>query len=78
MRLKLIPKLVFAALPMPAVFPAYSQVGPSANQGTLPIAVGFGFSGFNPSYNGGMLMGGTLWDRFHDTQATANPARTRS
>jgi opacity protein-like surface antigen len=64
MRLKLIPKLVFAALFILAVSPVYSQVGPSGNQGTLPISVGFGFSGFNPGYNGGMLMGGTIWIDF--------------
>lgn len=61
MHLKLIPRLVCAALLIPAVFPAFSQVGPSAKQGTLPISVGFGLSGFNPSYNGGMLLGGTVW-----------------
>ena len=64
MRLKLIPRLVFTALFILAVFPVYSQVGPSANQGILPLTVGVGYSGFNPSYNGGILMGGTLWIDF--------------
>jgi hypothetical protein len=61
MRLKLIPKLVLAALFILAVYPVNSQVGPSADQGALPFTVGFGYSGFNPGYNGGILMGGTIW-----------------
>lgn len=61
MYLKLIPKLVFAALLILAVFPVFSQVGPAATERTFPLSVGAGFSGFESGYGAGLLMGGSLW-----------------
>jgi opacity protein-like surface antigen len=61
MRSLYFPRLIATALFAAAVVPVYSQTIPAGVQGSLPIAVGVGFSGFNPDYGHGTLMGGTLW-----------------
>jgi len=62
MRLKLHPKLIFAALFVATVLPVYSQVSPTASQGGVPIVVGAGFSDFSIDYGPGKRMDGiTAW-----------------
>ncbi len=41
--------------------PALAQAVPAATQKSLPFAIGAGFSGYNPDYGHGRLLGGTLW-----------------
>jgi opacity protein-like surface antigen len=40
---------------------AFAQSVPSATEAKLQLAVGAGFSGFNPDYGHGHLLGGTMW-----------------
>ena len=61
MRSKFFPRSIYAALLVVVVIPVYSQTNPAAVNGTLPIAVGMGLSGFSPDFGSGLLMGGTLW-----------------
>lgn len=68
MRLKLIPKLVFAALLfVAAAWPTQAQVSPSATKGGIPILVGAGFSNFGfPDWGPGVRMDGiTAWLDFY-------------
>ena len=41
--------------------PALSQTAPAATEKSLPLAIGAGFSGYNPDFGHGHLLGGTLW-----------------
>jgi hypothetical protein len=66
--MKLTPRLISAVLFVVAVLPVYSQVGPAATQGGLPITVGVGLSGFDPTNGSGLLLGGTLWIDYTPTQ----------
>jgi opacity protein-like surface antigen len=68
MRSQFIPRMIAAALFAVAVIPTYSQTNPAAVQGSLPIAVGFGFSDFSADYGPGTLMGGTLWIDYTPTR----------
>ena len=40
---------------------ALAQTAPAATEARLPLAIGAGFSGFNPDSGHGHLLGGTLW-----------------
>ncbi len=44
-----------------AVYSALAQSVPAARESRLPLAIGAGFSGYNPDYGHGHLLGGTLW-----------------
>jgi opacity protein-like surface antigen len=50
-----------AALLVCTAVTTYSQTVHDATQGKYPLAVGAGFSGYNPDYGHGHLLGGTLW-----------------
>ncbi len=58
MRLKLTPKLIFAAFFAAAVLPVYSQVAPAARQGGVPIVVGAGVSDYSIDWGPGRRMEG--------------------
>jgi opacity protein-like surface antigen len=63
MRLKLYVGLAFALLLISATYSAHAQTIPAA-RGQMeysPFAIGVGFSGYNPDYGHGHLLGGTLW-----------------
>jgi hypothetical protein len=40
---------------------AAAQAAPAAAETRSPLAIGAGFSGYNPDYGHGHLLGGTLW-----------------
>jgi opacity protein-like surface antigen len=61
MCLKLPLSLTLSVLLACVAFPACAQSVPAAERPTPPWAAGFGFSGFNPDYNHGHLLGSTLW-----------------
>jgi opacity protein-like surface antigen len=61
MRLKLFPPLSLAVLLVFSAYPSFSQVSAAGGIKTLPITVGVGFSGYNPDWNHGHLLGGALW-----------------
>jgi opacity protein-like surface antigen len=61
MRLKLFPPLSLALLLVFSIHSSFSQVKPAATQRTIPIVVGAGISAYNPDWNSGHLLGGTLW-----------------
>lgn len=68
MRLKLIPKLVFASLfCMTAAWPADAQVAASATRGGIPVVAGAGFSNFAlPDWGPGVRMDGiSAWLDFY-------------
>ena len=58
MRMKLFPRLIPALLFVLAALPGRSQVGPSANQGGLPIVIGTGISDFALDWGPGTRMEG--------------------
>jgi hypothetical protein len=41
-----------------------AQIAPAATKGYLPLAIGAGFSGYNPDFGHGHILGGTLWIDF--------------
>lgn len=53
--------LALAALFLCAAVNASAQSAPTATAGNLPFAIGAGFSGYNPDFGHGHLLGGTLW-----------------
>ncbi len=63
MRLKIALPLLIVALFACAEFDALAQTTASAKGPKIfsPLAVGVGFSGYNPDYDHGHLLGGTLW-----------------
>jgi opacity protein-like surface antigen len=62
MRLKLILRVILAALFMTVSFPVYSQTVPAATQSAVrPLTVGVGLSSFDPDWAHGRMLGGTLW-----------------
>jgi opacity protein-like surface antigen len=67
MHLKLIRKFFPIALFFTvAVFPVYSQVGPAANKGVLPVEVGAGMSDFSLDWGPGNRMEGiSAWVDFY-------------
>ncbi|MGB9408111.1 MAG: outer membrane beta-barrel protein [Terracidiphilus sp.] len=44
-----------------AAYSALAQTVPAATESRLPLAIGAGFSGYNPDFGHGHLLGGTLW-----------------
>jgi opacity protein-like surface antigen len=42
-------------------FSVHAQSAPSAIEIQFPFAIGAGFSGYNPDYGHGHILGGTLW-----------------
>lgn len=44
-----------------ATYSAFAQAVPAATEGRSPWALGAGLSGFNPDFEHGHLLGGTLW-----------------
>jgi opacity protein-like surface antigen len=66
MGMKLPPRLMAVALFVTAVFPLYSQVGPAARQGGIPLVVGAGFSGYNTDWGHDNWMEGvSAWVDFY-------------
>src|ERR1035437_1040588 len=61
MRLKPYLGLTLAVLFVCAAYSALAQTVPAATEKYLPFAIGAGFSGYNPHYGHGHLLGGTLW-----------------
>lgn len=61
MRLKPYLGLTLALLFACAACSALAQTVPAARDKYLPFAIGAGFSGYNPDYGQGHLLGGTLW-----------------
>jgi opacity protein-like surface antigen len=63
MRLKLNVRLALALLFVGAAYSAYAQTVPAARgpRDYSGLAVGVGFSGYNPDDGHGHLLGGTLW-----------------
>jgi opacity protein-like surface antigen len=61
MRLKLFAGLTFAALFVVAAYPTSAQAVPAAAESNLPLAIGAGFSNFDPDWNTGRMNGGGLW-----------------
>jgi opacity protein-like surface antigen len=61
MRSKLFLGLTLAALVVGAACPASAQAVPAAKEGSLPLAVGAGFSYFDPDFESGQIYGGALW-----------------
>jgi opacity protein-like surface antigen len=63
MRLKLYVGLALAFLFVGAAYSAHAQTVPAAIGPKLfsPLAIGVGFSGYNPDFGHGHLLGGTLW-----------------
>ena len=61
MRIKLFLRLTVGFLLACAACFVHAQTVPAATEGNLPLAVGAGFSGYNPDYGHGHLLGGTLW-----------------
>jgi opacity protein-like surface antigen len=61
MHLKLFLGLTLAAFFAGAACPTSAQTVPAAREGTLPVAVGAGFSYFDPDWESGQIYGGALW-----------------
>jgi opacity protein-like surface antigen len=61
MRLKLNNGLTLALLFVCAACPALAQSVEAATEAKLPLAVGGGFSAYNPDYGNGHLLGIALW-----------------
>jgi opacity protein-like surface antigen len=61
MRLKPCLELSLALFSLCAAHPALAQAVPSATKTEPPFAIGAGFSGYNPDWKHGHLLGGTLW-----------------
>ena len=61
MRLKLILRVILAALIMTAAFPVFSQTVPAATQDKLPLSVGGGITSFDPDYQHGRMLGEAAW-----------------
>jgi opacity protein-like surface antigen len=61
MRMKLLPKQALALLFVCTVCSIHAQTVPAATESKRPLAVGAGFSGYNPDYKQGHLLGGALW-----------------
>jgi opacity protein-like surface antigen len=61
MRFKQFPSMILATLFVCAAFPAHPQSVPAAERPLSPLAVGLGFSAYNPDYDHGHLLGTALW-----------------
>jgi hypothetical protein len=61
MRLKSYPGLILALLFACGASHALAQADPAATETKLPLAIGVGFSDYNPDLGHGHLLGGTLW-----------------
>ena len=61
MRLKLFPPLSLAVLLVFSAHPSFSQVSAPGVVKTIPVTVGVGVSSYNPDWNHGRIMGGTMW-----------------
>lgn len=63
MHVKLFLRLTLAAFLLSAAYPISAQSAPAAKESTLPVAVGAGFSYFDPdwSQSSGQIYGGALW-----------------
>jgi hypothetical protein len=61
MRLKPYLGLVLGVLFVFNASHAVAQTAPAATEARLPLAIGAGFSGYNPDWGQGHLLGGTLW-----------------
>ena len=68
MRIKLFLRLTVGFLLACAACFVHAQTVPAATEGNLPLAVGAGFSGYNPDYNTGHLLGGALWMDYFPSQ----------
>lgn len=57
------PYLELVLVPLFALAPysAFAQAAPAATETKSPFAIGAGFSGYNPDYGHGHLLGVTLW-----------------
>jgi hypothetical protein len=61
MQLKPYLGMVLSALFICASSSSPAQSAPDASERKYPLAAGVGFSGYNPDFDGGHLLGGTLW-----------------
>jgi len=61
MRFSLILAFMFSVLFVKATVPVFSQVVPSAEEGSLPFSAGGGYSNYNVDWGGSRMDGGTLW-----------------
>lgn len=61
MQLKLYLGMILSALFFCTLSCSFAQSAPAASEQKFPLAAGVGFSGYNPDFNGGHLLGGTLW-----------------
>jgi hypothetical protein len=61
MRLKPRLGLALAVFSVYATCVSFAQVAAPAEHTGLPIGVGAGFSGYDPAWNTGHLLGGTIW-----------------
>ncbi len=68
MRLKLYFGLTLAVFFACAAYSALAQAVPTATEPKLPLAVGAGFSAYNPDWEHGHLLGGTLWIDYTPTR----------
>jgi hypothetical protein len=68
MRMNLFPRLAVAFLFVCAACSVLAQTVPAATESRLPLAVGAGFSGYNPDLRGGHLLGGALWVDYFPNQ----------
>jgi len=53
--------LAFALFLFSSAYSIFGQSAPSGRTRKIPIAIGAGFSGYNPDYGHGHILGGTLW-----------------
>jgi opacity protein-like surface antigen len=68
MRIKIFTSLTVAFLFVCAAGSGLAQTVPAATESNFPLAVGAGFSGFNPDFGHGHLFGGTLWADYFPNQ----------
>jgi opacity protein-like surface antigen len=68
MRINLFPGLTVALIFVCAASSALAQTVPAATESNLPLAVGAGFSGYNPDFGHGHLQGGALWIDYFPNQ----------
>jgi opacity protein-like surface antigen len=61
MRLKLIPPLSLALLFVFSAHLSFAQVSPAGLVKTIPITFGVGVSSFEPDFDAGRILGGSLW-----------------
>jgi opacity protein-like surface antigen len=61
MRLKPYVGLSLALIFVFAAYQAIAQTSPAAREAKLPLAIGAGFSGYNPDWGHTHLLGGALW-----------------